>query len=326
MTQAIVAMQSGNVSGKSGALGHLDVAERISGSLPSWTRSVIDVRRAFLLIRESRYREATLCLRRVDTAAHMGLAHPAALNRSQLVRAKLRYDQGRYAEAERYLATPSGEDPFHCPHRLNMQALITGRKFLEGDTPDASALLAETLSLLTESLGFVFLWHGDTSLLDGLCYNIGNNLLRGIQRGVVPVSCADMVTQWLGANMLVCRKLGVGEDSVLANLLLIDVGLNYGYAPGQWPDSLRSGLTNFSDLECLLSSTLAQARQFGNPFEVAQCLRRQVRMKKSADDAQDAYLEGLELFRAIGRKDVVNKMRDEWRVRFGKAPSRMHGQ
>jgi len=187
LLHSTLALHEGHLSGKDGALDYLDTAEAASSSLPLWTASVVHVRRAFLLNKESRYREATFWLRRVDTAVRHGHAHPAAKTEAQLVRAKMRYDQARYAEAEQLLGESSTAGSAHHPSWLNMNALTAGRKFLASNDTDAPVFLHQTLSALAEALGYVFLSHGDSSLLDGLCYNFANNLLRGIKRGVIPV-------------------------------------------------------------------------------------------------------------------------------------------
>jgi len=320
LMHSTLALHDGHLSCKDGALCHLDAAEAATATLPSWTASVVHVLRAFALERESRYREASFWLRRVDTAVRQGYAHPAAKARAQLVRAKMRYDQGRYADAERFLGVPPAPGVSHCPQWLNMYALVAGRKFLAANEAEAPALLGQTLSALAEALGGVFLRYGDTSMLDGLCYNFANNLLRGIKRGLVPDDCADTVMQWLAANMLVCRKLGIGEDSVLAMLMLIDVSLDYGHSVKHWPHLLSRELHISGNLGRLLDKTLAQAQKTGNQLEIAQCLRRQVRLAASQDEARQAYFEAVELFDAQDRKDLIKKLDEEWRTRFSRSP------
>ena len=320
LIHANLALHEGELSGKDGALAHLDTAQAATSALPCWTASVVQVRRAALLSREARYREAISCLRRVDTAVRQGHAHPAAKAQAQLIRAKLCYDRGRYAKAEHFLGLASAPAPCHHPHSLNMRALLTGRNFLAAAEAEAPALLAQTLATLAEAMGYVFLGHGDFSLLDGLCYNFANNLLRGIKRGAVAAGAADTVMQWLAANMLVCRKLGIGEDSVLAGLLLIDVGLDHGCSVKEWPHLLRCEVNACGDLAGLLTKALAQARQTGSRLEIAQCLRRQVRLTTSPDVAKRAYFEAVELFGEQGRKDLIEVMAGDWFNKYGKSP------
>lgn len=321
LTQATLALHDGRHSGEDGALKFLNDAEAACASLPLWTTGIVHIRRASLLTSESHYRAASHWLRRVDTAVRQGHAHPAAKSRAQLIRVKLHYDQAHYAEAQRLLDLPSESGTsHHCPQRLNMQALLTGRKFLAANQTEAPLLLSQTLSLLAEALGAVFLWHGDSSLLDALCYNFANNLLRGIKRGLIPESCADTVMQWLAANMLICRKLGVGEDSVLATLLLIDVGLDHGLSVEYWPETLRCELNASGDLGKLLNKTLAQARKTDNQREIALCLKHKLRLTNSQESARHTYLEAVELFQKLGRKDVVLELAGIWRSRFGTAP------
>lgn len=324
LMHSTLALHEGNLSGKDGALSYLNTAETASSSLPLWAASVVHVRRAFVFERESRYREATFWLRRVDTAVRHGHAHPAAKTVAQLVRAKMRYDQGRYAEAERFLCAPPEPGITRHPYWLNMNALIDGRKFLAAKEADAPAYLHQTLAALAEALGYVFLSHGDSSLLDGLCYNFANNLLRGIKRGVIPESCADTVMQWLAANILVCRKLGIGEDSIFASLLLVDIGMDHRYSVKQWPHLLRCEMNVSGDLKGVLTKALAQARQTGNQLEVAQCLRRKVQMASSHDAARSAYLEAVELFGKQGREDLIHELAEAWHSKFGKTPPTHH--
>ena len=323
LMHSLLALQCGQLSGEAGALSHLDIAETASASLPLWTASIVHVRRAIVLERAFRFREAASVLRRVDTAARLGYAHPDARARAQLVRAKMRYAEARYSDAEHFLELSTGPKSSHDPYWLNMNALIYGRKFLTANDEDASAFLGQTLSALVEALGGVFLGYGDTSLLDALCYNFGNNLLRGIKRGLIPETCSDTVMQWLACNMLVCRKLGIGDDSVLASLLLIDVGLEHGYAVTQWPQLLCSGLNFPGDIGELLSATLAQARLTGNRLEIAQCLRRKIKLATSSEEARFAYFEAVELFSKQGRKDIVHKLAEEWDSRFGRSPPKL---
>lgn len=315
-----LALHEGELSGANGALAHLDKAAGVTLALPCWTASVVQVRRASLLAREGRYREAIFCLRRVDTDVRQGHAHPAAKAQAHLIRSKMCYDQARYDEAERFLGLASTPALCRSPHSLNMHALLTGRNFLAAAEAEAPALLAQTLTALTEAMGYVFLGHGDFCLLDGLCYNFANNLLRGVKRGVIAAEAADTVMQWLAANMLVCRKMGIGEDSVLANLLLIDVGLDHGCSVKEWPQLLRCEVNASGDLEGLLARALAQAKQTGNRLEIAQCLRRHVRLSASPDAAKLAYFEALELFDGQGRKDCVDVMAKDWFDKYGRPP------
>jgi len=67
----------------------------------------------------------------------------------------------------------------------------------------------------------------------------------------------------------------------------------------------------------LLELALAEARQMGNRLEIAQCLRRKVRLTINAQAARDAYFEARPLFLDLGRKDDARQMADEWRARFG---------
>lgn len=316
LLHATLAVHEGSLIGDEGAMGHLATAETSTERLPKWTASVVYVCRAYVLERVSRYREAASWLRRVDTAMRQGQAHPMAGAQAQLVRAKMRYDQARYAEAERLVELLPEQGNIHCPHRLNMEALLAGRKFLNAGDAEAPAFLAQALSSLATALGDVFLWQADSSLLDALCYNFGNNLLRGIQRGVLPGSCGDTAMQWLAANQLACRKLGIGDDSILINLSLLDAGLEHGYGIERWPPLLQQGLNAYKNLDDLLSASLTQARKNGHRLEIAHCLMRQMRITTSLSEAQEAYQEATALFGELGHRDDLATLLEEWRNRF----------
>ena len=221
------------------------------------------------------------------------------------------------------LCTPPESAMTRHPYWLNMNALISGRKFLGAQDGDAPELLLQALSALAEAMGYVFLSHGDNSLLDGLCYNYANNLLRGIRRGIIPDRCADTVVQWLAANILVFRKLGIGDDSIFTSLLLVDVALDHGYSVKQWPYLLRCEMDVSGGLKGLLAKALAQARRTGNKPEIAQCLRRQVRMTASPAEARLAYIEAAALFGKQGRDDLVRELKEEWQAKFGRTPPKV---
>ena len=314
---ANLALHEGNLSGVDGsALAHLDAAEAAASSLPLWATSVVHVCRSQVLVRESRHREAVFWIRRVYTAARQGYAHPAARSGAQLLRAKMRYDQARYAEAEHFLSSPLKTEGMTCPNWLNMTALLTGRQFVRSTGAESTHLLAQTFSRLAEALGHVFIGYGDTSLLNTLSYNFSTNLLQGIRHELFPKSCTDIALQWLATNKLVCKKLGVGDDSVLADLLLIDIGWEFGCAVETWPELLRCGQNAKGNLNGVLERALAQARRMGNRQEIAHCLWRQMRLAPSAELGRGAYLEAAEIYESLNRKDSSIQLAAEWKARF----------
>lgn len=317
LIRATLALNDGHLAEPDGALDCLDEAARAARQLPAWADSIVIVRRANALERLSRYREASACLRRADTLRRHGYPHPGVGQRVHLIRAKIRYSQGRFAEAETSLTAARGQGDADSPGWLNMRALLSGRQIPGAKPDDARSLLAASLSDLLEAIGHIFLWNGDSSLLDALCFNVGNNLLRGVRHGVLAPDCADLAMQWLAANQLVCRKLGIGDDSILINLLLVDVGLDHGYSIEHWPSLLQGQLNHAGDLVQLLADSLHQARKSGNRLEIAECLRRQMRLSTDPAAAEQACREAMELFRELGRPDELAKLADEW-SQYGK--------
>lgn len=287
----------------------LDIAECAARHLPAWTLSIVYARRVHQYERESRYREAAHYLRRLEGVDRDGLAHPGALTRARLSKAKIRYDQGRLDDAERILASCRWMEGAHDPLWLNVNALLHGRRFLQSKTD--GDLLAKTFASLSESLGYVLLLQGDMSLLNALSYNFGNNVLRGIKAGLFPQNSADSALQWLAANLLICRKFGVGDDSVLINLLIVDVALEFGINTVRWPTLLQQEIKMLDGLESFLDQSLVLARAMGNRLEIAQCLRRQVRLAKNSVDRKRAHKEAMELFAELGRKDLMQEMKRE---------------
>jgi len=312
LIRATLALNDGHLADPDGVLDCLAEAALAARQLPAWADSIVIVRRANALERLSRYREASACLRRADTLRRYGYPHPGVSQRILLIRAKIRYNQGRFTEAETCLAAARGHAMAEGPGWLNMRALLSGRRIPDAAPEDAPLLLAASLSDLLEAIGHIFLWNGDSSLLDALCFNFGNNLLRGIRHGVLARDCADLAMQWLAANQLLCRKLGIGDDSILINLLLVDVGLDHGYSIEHWPPLLQGQLNHAGDLVQLLADSLRQARKSGNRMEIAECLRRQMRLSSDLAVAEQACREAVELFRELGRPDELTKLADEW--------------
>lgn len=229
----------------------------------------------------------------------------------------MRYDQARYDEADSLITSLPRLGELHCPYRLNMEALLAGQKFLTADDTEAPGLLTKALAALAKAIGHVFLWKGDSSLLDALCYGFGNNILRGVRRGFLPVSCTATAMQWLAANQLACRKLGIGEDSVKTNLLLLDAGLEHGYAPDSWPPLLRQSLQVHGGPAQLLAASLERARKTGHRLDIAHCLRRQMWLASSESAARQPFLDASELYMELGRRDELASLCIEWHDRFG---------
>lgn len=296
-------LSDGHLDDEGGALTSLACAELACRSLPPWARSVVDLRRALVLGKTGQFREAQHCLRRVRTAIRSGLAHPGAARRLPLILAKLDYDRGRYGPAETRLSElppPVGVDAGF----LNMRALLNGRKLLAASPVEAPAILADVLADLTLALGDIFLGNCDIGTLDYLSFNTGNNILRAVRQGILPPGAADSALQWFACNRLVCRKFGIGDDSILVDLLLVDVGLEFGYSVARWPRGLTDGLSDMTDLGKLLADALGHARRSGNPLEIAECLLRQVRYLPDKTAAEAAYHEAWEICDALGRGDL----------------------
>lgn len=296
-------LSDGHLGDEGGALTSLACAELACRSLPPWARSVVDLRRALVLGKTGQFREAQHCLRRVCTAIRSGLAHPGAARRLPLILAKLDYDRGRYGPAETRLGElppPVGVDAGF----LNMRALLNGRKLLAAGPDEAPAILADVLADLTLALGDIFLGNSDTGTLDCLSFNIGNNILRAVRQGILPPGAADFALQWFACNRLVCRKFGIGDESILVDLLLVDVGLEFGYSVARWPRGLTDGLSDITDLGKLLADALGHARRSGNPLEIAECLLRQVHYLPDNTAAEAAYHEAWEICDSLGRGDL----------------------
>lgn len=325
LLHSTLAFHGGQFLGEDGALGHLEDAEAAAATLPPWTLSVVQTLRAHALVRTFQYREATFWLRRVNTAIRHGYGHPATAGAERLIRARMLFDQSRYDESEQLIALAGASKAMHSPYWLNMNTLLSSQKLLTAEEGEAPRLLAQALSATADALGYVFLWEGDSSLLDCLLYNFGNNLLCGINRGLLPAACTDTVLQWLAANMLACRKLGIGNDSIMTSLLLIDVALDHGLSPEHWPPLLRQDANLSGDLDGLLNQALDQSRRAGNRLEVAQCLRRWIRLAASSDKARPAYFEAMELFTDLGHKDAAIQLTMDWHRKFGTPPPHCHG-
>ncbi len=322
LSHAYLALLNGQITGEQGALHYLETAAQGANELPPGPDSVVLVYRAHSLVRASRYREALHLLRRAETLARQGVAHPSVSVRAQLIRSKILYDQGRIDQAARRLhALTTAPFTRSHPQLLNMRALIAGKTAQRESSPsDGAVLLGEALHSLLEAVGGIFLGDGDAALLDGLTYNYANNLLRGVQKSWLPDECAGIAVQWLAINLLLCRKLGIGDDTHLANLLLIDAMLDYRVSADGWHPILRQGLRFIDDPEEFLETTLIQSREVGNRLEMAHCLQRLMRVSEDSGRAWAAYIEAAGLYDTLGRTDSLAEMAGHWRKRFGTKP------
>ena len=159
------------------------------------------------------------------------------------------------------------------------------------------------------------LLRGETTLLDPLCYNLANNLLRGVARRVLPAA-ADTALRWLAADTILCRKFGIGGDSVLSHLLLVDAGLEHGYLPESWPAVLRDDLNLPRTLDGILAKAIDRARRSDMPLEMALCFKRKVLLTRSRETARAAFDEAAALLREIGSRAELRKLRAAWQSRW----------
>lgn len=310
LVHAMLQMSEGRLFNETGAQASVDVAAGACHTLPAWTKSVVDLRRVLILGKQSNLREALHSIRRVNTALRAGRAHPGVGRRARLVHAKMYYDRGLYARAERRLGNISPQ-PCLDAGALNMRALLNGQRFLAASPAKAFNFLSMVFSDLTEALGEVFLGNADSGMLDCLTFNIGNNILRGVHKGIFPPTAADIALQWFACNRLVCRKFGIGDDSVLVDLLLVDVGAEFGYSITHWP----AALADIESLDELLTQALIHARQTGNRMEIGECLLRQVRYAPSAGASDAAFYEAMDIFDSLGMKSMKNALYDAKRSR-----------
>lgn len=311
--QAHLALMDGHLCAEQGALLHLNTALQASEKLPVWTKSIVYVRLGHVHTRKCEYAQAHAWLRKAETLQRAGLAHPAVALRLSILRAKLRYDQGNFAETKVLLNTaPTNNAP--SPQLLSMQALLFGQQCFN-DLINAPSYFNNAFDLLSQAIGGVLLWQEDTSLLDALTYNFGNLMLRAVKLNVLPTAHFDLVAQWLASNIVVCRKLGVGEDSVLTDLLLFDVAHEHGVNTHDWHDYIKHSQPNFSKPHLILQRAERHARRQANQLELAECLRREMWIADSAK-AQKCYTEALSILDAIKRQDIAQQLKVEFKQRF----------
>lgn len=305
MQQAILALQDGNFDGEQGVFAALSHAGNCLGNLPRWCLGPVLAREAHALIRCSRHREASYCLRRASSEVRLGYAHPALAERIALTYAKMLFDSARLDRAELKLAEARAAHPPVSPAVLNMEALLSGKRIATASPADAKNRLTNTLKLLAEAFGHILLGNGDATQLDALSFNFGNNLWRGVEHRILGSEEADTAMRWLAANMFICKKQGIGDDSILVNLLIFDIGIRHGYQISNWPTVLRQVLNNASAPDALLADSLQRARRQGNRLEIAECRMRQAGRQAGSDDGRLAFIEARELFQELGRRDKL---------------------
>lgn len=315
LLQARIRQRRGSDNGFADCLALLATAEAAASQLPPLAGDVVRVRHAQVLARAGRHREAGFALRRVNTAVRAGLADPLVRAAACQIRAKSHYDRNQLVEAER-LAIAAPPDP-PTPQSLNLQALLAGRGALQAGPEAASGLLAQALSLLIRALASVLLGYGDDGLLDALSFNFANNLDRCLELGMLPANAGDTVLAWLAANAAICRELGVGGDSVLAELKVVEASQRYGRWPTRWP----AGVVMPAGPRQLLVEAEAKARRSGNALEIAECLRLRACLTANATSARLLYFEAMDLLREFDRRDIAESLKAEWQQRFGSVPT-----
>jgi hypothetical protein len=308
-------LMDGHLCDQKGALTHLNTAMQATEHLPAWTKSIVYLRLAHTLSRQGKQKEAWQWLRKAETDIRKGIAHPSASMRLQFFRAKIRYDQGDYALSQQIIDGVDHKNNVPSPQLLSMQALLHGQQCFNKAANQAWHL-SQALNALTNAIGGVLLWQEDTSLLDALTYNIGNIMLRAIKLGLIDKQYVDTARLWTACNVLVCRKLGLGEDSVLTQLALFDIDFEYGKSHVECP----SYLANLQPLLCCgvlgLNTAEEHARQLGNQLELVECLRRKIWINSEAE-AKASFVEAMTIADAIKRQDIAKEISQEWQQRFG---------
>ena len=312
LLQSHLALMDGHLCAQKGALLHLHHALKATNKLPVWTKSVVFTRLVHAHTRRCEYAEAKKWLRKANTLKRSGLAHPALAQRLDLLSAKLSYDQGDYLGTQSILDSMPANLSL-SPQQLNIQALLFGQKCLD-DASHASAHLLEAFELLSQAIGGVFFWQEDTSILDALTYNFGNIMLRAVKLNILTSQHADLAAQWLASNITICRKLGVGEDSVLTDLLLFDLVSEYDIDYQSWPDCLKGRQFSTNKLH-ILQRAESHARAQHNLVELAECLCRLI-LIVNAEMAQTYHTEAKQILAIIKRPDIEKKLHDVFVQRF----------
>jgi hypothetical protein len=276
LTQANLCLNNSYLGVNCDPFSFLEFADSAAKKLPLWPKLVVSVCRAHILERKSLYSKAHSALKCLKSAKNHGQIPDNILVRGRLCEAKILYDQGCYQKSEEILNQLPDSFNYTPPLFLNIQALNLGQKFLRSnaDHSQQRILLSETLSALMLAFSDVFLMHGDSSLLDALSFNIGNNLLRGIRKGVVPSSYVTSVLQWFSLSIFISRELGTGSHSVLTQLLIIDVMEEFGPQSGSLPAQLDKLSNSKLEREQYLETQLKTAEQSGHRGELAECLLR----------------------------------------------------
>jgi hypothetical protein len=300
----------------------LDAAAIAAEQLPPWAGLIVMTCRAHHLERESRYREAHYILRKIASAASDGYVKPSVLSRAHLCRAKIQYDQGRYQESEKTLQSIANHNYSAPPAWLNVHALNLGQKFnlSKATRAEQEALLLETLSTFLEAIGDIFMLYGDSKSLDALSFNFGNNLLRAIRKKLLPESHVQTVLDWFALNLLICKQMATGNDSVYTHLLVVDVLEEFPIEVEQLPVELREIAQSRVKRENYLKKNLTLARVSGNRPEVAECLLRIGKITLNADFAHHCFKEASEIASELAHKNLTREILTAIRLRTDQAP------
>ncbi len=284
----------------------LDRARAVTTKLPAWTKSVVDMCQAHFYERQSDLKQLAGYLQRVNTAFEHGHALQSTQIRAQMCRSKVLYDKGKFEEAAGLLRSVADTKIDSNSTWLNMLGRNLGAQFRRTKDP---ALLAECLDAFSKGFADIFIMQSDVSLLDFLSFNFANNLLHGIDAGVLPRSTANLAAQWMDLNQFVCQHFQIGDDSILSYLRIYDLIEQYGISPKDCTPHIASFLKCELGSEKFLKTCLKLATKTNNSLEIAQCALRLSLKTQDRTDRDGYYSQAYSHFERLGRDDLISGMK-----------------
>ncbi len=312
LTQAHLCLHSTHFSYEEGSnFGFLEQARSAARHLPKWTRYVVDVCHAHHLERASEYRKASYYLRKIESAALHQQVPPIVVARARLCRAKILYDQGRYADSENILNQVQLLNTHFPPLWRNVQGLLTGQQLNQSpsSSPQLASLLDKTLASFLDGMTDIFMQNGDYSVLDALSFNYANNLYRAIKKELIASSHIKTVLEWFLLNIFICREIGIGDHSIYTHLLMVDIIDEFELDKSMLPKQLLQHLGNAAARRQYLQKYLKVARKSGNRVEIAECLLRLAQRENEDRQAKTYFAEAMELGLGLDNKTLLKDIR-----------------
>ena len=239
--------------------------------------------------------------------------------------AALRCEQGRFDEARAITASLDihncGDETVQGEYQ-NLMGLLVNHDMLnckhqapDGDPRNNHRELLDIAAQHFRQALTIMVRNNNYSPMQRTCLNMGNLYISASNLRFPTQARARYLSQgirWIVHCQLLCSKFGVGMDSVLSNIALIQAAMSGGLELSDLNKLANGRFKSYVDLDELASATLAEAVRIGNVAEQASTLWILAKLAKRKNDtiAMEEYKrQALAIYAKQNRADSAGRMR-----------------